>query len=145
MALPAPNLNFSFGKNVELVVKWSAVADCQTKRVSSFLFKNPCDWAELSSAHMKMNSELEHDSNWKEGCILYSEPKCLLQEAASSSIGIYCFGKGKISFISELLERTVIDVTQLRCPQLEELALLCVTTTRVMSAPLVQHTLYLHG
>ena len=41
----------------------------------------------------------------------------MLHREASSAVAIYCFGPSKTQFISGLIDRTVIDITQLGCPQ----------------------------
>jgi hypothetical protein len=63
MVLIAVDFNFFHGKNDEWVVKELAAADCQTNHVSSFLFKSPYCWTELSPVHRERNSELEHGNN----------------------------------------------------------------------------------
>ena len=41
----------------------------------------------------------------------------LVHREASYAVAIYCFGPQKTHFISGLMERTVIDITQLGCPR----------------------------
>jgi hypothetical protein len=47
----------------------------------------------------------------------------LLYGEASSAVAIYCFGPQKTHFISNLIERTVIDITQIDCPPIAEIIL----------------------
>jgi hypothetical protein len=79
MALVVVDFTFLQGNDNEWIVKKLAVADCQTNRVSSFLFKSPHPWKELSAAQKKKNSELVHGTNWNDGYILCSELKNLLK------------------------------------------------------------------
>jgi hypothetical protein len=65
-----------------------------------------------------MNHVIDHGCNWNDGDILYSELETVLHRKASSAVAIYCFGPQKTTFISGLIGRTVIDITELGCPQL---------------------------
>ena len=53
----------------------------------------------------------------------------LLHREASSAVAIYCFGSLKTQFISGLLERTVIDIMQLGCPELADISLANISCT----------------
>jgi hypothetical protein len=55
------------------------------------------------------------------GDILYSEVESILNQEASA-VAIYCFRPHKSGFITNLIERTIIDISQLGCPKLAELA-----------------------
>jgi len=59
----------------------------------------------------------------------YSELETVLHREASSAFAIYCFGPQKTQFISNLINRTVIDITQLVCPQLADLSLPAISGT----------------
>jgi len=47
----------------------------------------------------------------------------VLYREASSAVAIYCFGPQKTQFVSVLIERTVVDITQLGCTQLADISL----------------------
>ena len=53
----------------------------------------------------------------------------VLRREASSAVAIYCFGPQKSAFISNLIYRIVIDITQLRCPQLADISLPTISCT----------------
>ena len=53
----------------------------------------------------------------------------MLHREASSAVAIYCFGPLKTQFISGLLERTVIDIMQLGCPELADISLANISCT----------------
>ena len=122
MALLVIDFSFLEGRDGELVVKELAFAYSQTKRLSSFLFKSPYTWEELPTFNAKINSAIDHGCNWNDGDIMYSELENILHRESSSAVAIYCFGAQKATFISTILQRTVINIVQLGCPQLAELA-----------------------
>jgi hypothetical protein len=64
----------------------------------------------------KLNSAITHSCNWDDGDILYSELQTVLHREVSSAVAIYSFGYQKTNFISGLLGRTVIDITELGFP-----------------------------
>jgi hypothetical protein len=69
MAVLVVGLTFLHGNRNEWIVEESTVADCQTNRASSILFKSPHPWIELSAAEKKKNSELVHGTNWNNGYV----------------------------------------------------------------------------
>jgi len=71
----------------------------------------------------RINVSIDHGCNWNDGDVLYSELETVVHREASSAVAIYCFGPQKPQFISGLIERTVIDITQLGCPPLTDISL----------------------
>jgi hypothetical protein len=63
-----------------------------------------------------MNQVIEEGFNWNDSDIPYSELETVLHREASYAVAIYRFGLQKTEFISCLIERTVIDITQLGYP-----------------------------
>ena len=53
----------------------------------------------------------------------------MVNREAASALAIYCFGSQKTQFISGLIERTVIDITQLGFPPLTDIRLPAVSFT----------------
>jgi hypothetical protein len=104
------------GRGNEIVVKELAFAHSRSNKVSSYVFKNPYCWDELSMFTAKLNSAITHSCNWNDGDILYSQLQTVLHREVSSAVAIYCFGYQKTHFISSLIGRTVIDITELGCP-----------------------------
>jgi 3-polyprenyl-4-hydroxybenzoate decarboxylase len=72
---------------------------------------------------------INHGYNWNVGDVLYSELETVLHRAVSLVVAIYCFGHQKTNFISSLIERTVIDITQLSCPELADISLPTISCT----------------
>jgi hypothetical protein len=70
----------------------------------------------------RLNSAINHGCNLNDGDILYSELQIVLHREISSNATVYCFGHKKTYFISGLINRTVIDITQLGCPELAEVS-----------------------
>jgi hypothetical protein len=121
MALLFIDFTYLEGRDGELVVKDLAVADSLCNRVSSYVFKKPCAWEEVPILNARINQAMDHGCNWDDGDILYSELETILHREASSAVAIYCFGTQKTAFISNLIERTLIDIAQLGCPHLEDI------------------------
>jgi len=95
------------------VVKELAIADSHSNRVSSYIFKRPYGWKEVPIFKARTNEAHNHGCNWNGGDVQYSELETVLHREASSAIAIYCFGHQKTKFIDGLIDRTVIDITQL--------------------------------
>jgi hypothetical protein len=93
------------------------------------MFKKPCSREEVSGFNAWNNCAIDHRCNWNDGDILYSELEVLLQRESSSAIAVYCVGRLKLAIISNLIKRTVTDVTQLGYPQLAELPFPAVSCT----------------
>ena len=98
-----------------------------------------------------MNQAIDHWFNCNDGDVPYLNVETVLHHESSSAVAIYCFGLQKTQFISGLLERTVISITQLGCPQLADISLqpsavlLHVTTSLNMLVHCGQPTCYLSG
>jgi len=110
-------------------VKELAVADFQSNRVSTYVFKKPYSWEEVPGFNARMNCAIDHGCNWNVVDILYFELESIVNCAASSAVAIYCFEPLKPEFISSLIDRTVIDISQLGCPQHAQLSFPVVTCT----------------
>jgi len=70
----------------------------------------------------RINQAIDHGCNWNDGDILYSELETVLHHEASSAFAIYCFGPQETQIIRGLVDRTVIDITQLECPPLADMS-----------------------
>jgi hypothetical protein len=116
------------------VVKELAVAHSRSNKVSSYVFKKPYCWDELPMFTAKLNSAITHSINRNDGDILYSELQTVLHRKVSSAVEIYCFGCQKTNFICGLIGRTVIDITELGCPDPADI-----------SAPNINYTLTCHN
>jgi hypothetical protein len=89
----------------------------------------PYSWEDVPIFNARINEALDHGRNWNDGDVLYSEVETVLYREASSAVPIYCFGPQKTHFISSLIERTVIDITQLGCPPIAEISLPSISCT----------------
>jgi len=129
MSLLVIDFTFFEGRDCELVVKELAVVDSHSNRVSSYVFKRPYSWDEVPALSARINQAISHVCNWNDGDVLYSELETVLHREASSAVAIYCFGPQKSQYISGLMDRTVIDITQLGCPPLADISLQCISCT----------------
>jgi len=71
----------------------------------------------------RTNQAIDWGCNWNDGDILYSELETVLHGETSSAVTIYCFGPQIKQFISGLIDRTFIDITQLGCPPIADISL----------------------
>jgi len=78
--------------------------------------------------NVRINHVIDHWCNWNDGDNLYSELETMLHREASSAVAIYCFGPQR-NFISGLIDRAVIDITQLVCPKLANIILPAISCT----------------
>ena len=117
MVLLVIDFTYFQGRDGEMVVKELAAADSHSDRVSSYVFKRPYAWEEVPAFTARLNQDINHGCNWNDGDIFYSELETVLNREASSAVAIYCFGPKKSAFISNLIDRTVIDIAQLGCPR----------------------------
>jgi len=77
----------------------------------------------------RINQAIGHGCNWNDGDLPYSELETVLRHEVSSAVAIYCFGPQKTNIISGLIDRTVIDITQLGCPELPDISLPAISCT----------------
>jgi hypothetical protein len=77
------------------VVKELAAVNSHSNRVSSYVFKRPYSWEELSLFNVRINEAIDHGCNWNDGYVPYSELEAVLHREASSAVAIYCFGPVK--------------------------------------------------
>jgi len=117
------------GRDYDIVFKELAAVDFQSNRVASYVFKRPCIWDEVPMFNARINEAIDHGCNWNDGDVLYSELETVVHREASSAVAIYSFGPQKAQFINVLIERTVIDITQLGCPPLTDISLPAISCT----------------
>jgi hypothetical protein len=61
--------------------------------------------------------------------VIYSELETVLHRETSTAVAIYCFGHQKTAFISGLIDGTIIDITQLGCPELPDISFPTISCT----------------
>jgi hypothetical protein len=127
MSLLVIDFTYLEGRDGEIVVKELAVADSWGCRVSSYVFKNPYIWENVPLFNTRIKKAMDHGCNWNDGGVSDSELETVLFREASTAVAIYCFGPQKTNFISSLIERTDIDITQLGCPSLADIITLTIT------------------
>jgi len=96
---------------------------------SRHMSKRPYGWEEVPMFNARMNRAIGHGCNWNNVDVPYSELETVLHREVSSAVAIYCFGPQKTNFISGLIDRAVIDITQLGCPELADISLPAITCT----------------
>ena len=116
------------GKDGELVVKELVTVDSHNG-VSSYVFKRPYSWEDLSLFNVRLNEAIDHGCNWNDGFVPYSDLENVVHCEASSAVAVYCFGPLKKEFISSLINRTVIDITKLGCPPIADINLSTISYT----------------
>jgi|GEM_PF-3773571 len=129
MSLLVIEFTFLERRHGELVVKELAVVDSHSNRVSSFVFKRPYSWEEVPELNARINQAIDHGCNWNDGDVLYSELENVLRREVLSVVAVSCIGSQKTQFISGLMDRTVIDITQLECPPLAYISLQGISCT----------------
>jgi hypothetical protein len=123
MSLLVIGFTYLEGRDGEILVKELAAVDSHSRSVSSYIFKRPYGWEELPQFNARMNEVITHGCNWNDGDVLYTELEIVLHREASSAVAIYCFGPLKTTFISGLIGRKIIDITQLGYPELADISL----------------------
>jgi len=77
----------------------------------------------------RINQAIGHGCNWSDGDVPCSELETVLHQEVSSAVAIYCFGPQKTNFISGFIDRTVIDIARLGCPELADISLPAISCT----------------
>jgi len=95
MSLIVIDFTYLEWKDGEFVVKELAAVNSHSNRVSSYVFKRPYSWEELSLFNVRINEAIDHGCNWNDGYVPYSELEAVLHREASSAVAIYCFGPVK--------------------------------------------------
>jgi hypothetical protein len=93
------------GLNDEVVImEVGLVAD----NVQKFHFKSP--------DKMASHGDVENGFNWADGHVKYDQLFHVLNEAVSGYANLYSYRAAKCSFVSNLLGRTVTNLTEFGCP-----------------------------
>ena len=129
MSLLVIDFTYLEGRDGERLVKELASVDSHRNRVSSYIFKKPYGWEEVPMFNARICEAIDHGCNWSVGDVLYSELQTVLHREASSAVAIYCFRPLKTQLIGGLLERTVIAIFQLGCPELADISLASISCT----------------
>jgi hypothetical protein len=129
MSLLVIDFTYLDGRDGESVVKELAIVDSHNNRVSAYVFKRPYPWEELPMFTARMNQYIDHGCNWNDGEILYSGLETVLHRDASPTVAIYGFGPQKTAFISGHIDRTIIDISQLGCPELADITFPTISCT----------------
>jgi len=79
----------------------------------------------------RINQAIDHGCNWNDGDIPYSELEIVLNRELSSAVAIYYIRRQKTNFISSHIARAVNDITQLVCPELDDISLPAISCTFV--------------
>ena len=106
-------IDFEFlrARQNEMVVKEASVAG---ENISdSFRFEPPYYMAPLGS--------IENELNWNDGRITYHKLSAVLKDAIVGFAHVYSYGSAKCNFLSALLERTVLDLDDFKCPPAKKL------------------------
>jgi len=127
MSLIVTDFTYLEGRDNQIVNEL-AVADFHSNMVS-YVFKRPYGWEDVPMFNARMNQAIGHGCNRNDVDVPYSELETMLHREVSSAVAIYCFGPEKPNFISGLIDRTVIDITQLGCPELADISLPAISCT----------------
>ena len=101
---------FLKGINDEVVIKEvGLVAD---NVVQTFHFKSPYK--------MASHGDVVNGLNWDDGHIPYGQLFHVLNEAVAGYVNLYSYGAAKCTFLSDLLGRTVTNLTEFGCPLPED-------------------------
>jgi len=111
------------------VVKDLAAVDYNNNRFSSYFFKRQYGWEEVPMFNARNNQAIDHGCDLIDGDIPYSELETVLHCESSPAVAIYCFGPLKTKFVSVLIVHTVIDITEIGCPQLSDIILPAISCT----------------
>ena len=71
--------------------------------------------------YMAPHGSIENGLNWDDGYIAYHKLFAVLKVAMVGFTDVYSYVSAKCSFLSALLERTVIDLEDLKCPPAKKL------------------------
>jgi hypothetical protein len=105
------------GKNKELLIKELAVAG--KNFVQTYHFASPYSWKYKES---DFNTDGKNGINFHDGYIPYSMLKTVIDDCVAGFTSLYSFGEDKCSFLSELTDRTFVDMEkEFRCPKPENL------------------------
>ena len=75
MSLLVNDFTYLEGKDGELVIKDLATVDSHNNRVSSYVFKRPYIWEDLSLFNVRLNEAIVHGCNWNVGFVPHSDLK----------------------------------------------------------------------
>lgn len=108
------DFSYVIGRYGDRIVKELAIVDIEAKRLQSYYFKPP-----YTAADDELNySQSSRGATWNGGHIAYCELERLLVETTVTATAIYAYGKEKCSFLDDVLDRSIIDLTRhFECPE----------------------------
>jgi len=111
MELVVIDFEYLKGRKNEMVVKEAAVAGGNVSE--SFSFEHPY--------YMAPHGSVESGLNWDDGNIPYKKLATVLKEVVANFAHVYSKGQAKCSFLTALLQRTVLDLEEFKCPPVKDL------------------------
>ena len=97
---------YLWGRQNEMVVNEASVVGENDS--DSFRFEPPY--------YMAPHGSVDYGLNWDDGNIAHHQLSSVLMEAVAGVAHFYRYGRAKCSFLSALLERTVLDLEDFKCP-----------------------------
>ena len=113
------------GDQQDLVLKELALVNLELETSQSWIFLPPYPFEELTLALKFGNEYISRHSyglRWDDGDVPYMDLKKVLTTYTEGSGTLYTFGKARQKFLEEILQRTVINLQELRCPKYSDLS-----------------------
>jgi hypothetical protein len=99
------------GHHNEVVIKELAIVGAGV--IQTYHFKSPYFMANHGST--------ENGMNWEDGHIPYTQLPTVLSEAVAGYTHLYAYGDFKCKFLASLINRTFLNLEDLRCPNPQDL------------------------
>ena len=116
---------FDFDEENNFIVKELAIVNPDFNSFQSWIFKPPFPISQISQSLRYANDYLSQHVfglEWIDGEVEYVELKNILTKYTSHSDTIFTHGKARQVFLESLLQRTVINLEELKCPKYSSLA-----------------------
>src|SRR5271156_6551058 len=108
------DFNFYQGINGEIIIKELAICAPETRRHQLWVFREPYPQNQLSNSEQRVNKILHKQGvlfTWDEGDVAYFRLSKIVNSVTKEFSQVVTFGKRKSEFISEIINRSVRDIS----------------------------------
>lgn len=117
---------FECNEENNFIVKELAIVNPDANSFQTWLFKPPFPMSKITIPSLRFANEYlsQHvfGLEWIEGEVQYEEVKNIVTKYTSCSESVYAHGKARQIFLQSLLQRTVINLEDIKCPKYNSLA-----------------------
>lgn len=110
----------------QIFIKEFASFDAKTFEIRTALFQAPCEWSRLSTKTAQTNDWCSRNIirlGWEAGNVAYEKINEVVKDICRNYPVLISKGLEKVNVFQDILERGVLNLEDIDCPRLDDLAL----------------------